>query len=261
MKAAAHVVRAIVSAANDICSEGVRSVSGGSGSAAFDCESLLHNAAFEICSSLSNVDNSSSSSSRSNLLRIRCLLLFAYSDSVNAELHVDLANLYASDPDAISTFTSFANEHSSVAASSPSAAEDGRQFAVAILQLSLRLHGQHFVLLTSLGYYLKAGGHLDAAREVLLQALAVDEALGVYGQLWHAYYHLGDICALLAEHDDAISYLSAAALQAELDGQDAGIARSRLYAVAVDYHHVLRKTPPRSENLVLAFSVIIPHPQ
>jgi hypothetical protein len=94
---------------------------------------------------------------------------------------------------------------------------------------------------------------------VLLQALAVDDALGVNGQLWHAYFHLGDICALLAEYDDAISYLSAAALQADLDGQDAGIARSRLYAVAVDYHHALRKTPPRSENLMLAFSVIVPH--
>jgi hypothetical protein len=73
----------------------------------------------------------------------------------------------------------------------------------------------------------------------------------------HRYYHLGDTCALLAQYaaappaifalvqfflralfygggrfDDAMSYLSAAVSQAELDGHDAATSRTKLYGVS-----------------------------
>ena len=56
----------------------------------------------------------------------------------------------------------------------------------------------------------------------------MDDASDGHGQLWNAYYHLGDTCSLLGEHDDALSYLSAAVAQAELDGHETATARSRL---------------------------------
>ena len=74
-------------------------------------------------------------------------------------------------------------------------------------------------------------------------------------QLWHAYFHLGDVSALLFDYDDAVSFLSAAAAQAEMDGHDVAVARARLYTVAVDYHGQLKKTPPRADNLAQALTV------
>ena len=71
----------------------------------------------------------------------------------------------------------------------------------------------------------------------------------------HRYYHLGETCALLAQYaaalpaalawlmwrafvygdgryDDAVSYLSAAVAQAEVDGHEVATARSKLYGIS-----------------------------